>query len=130
MTTQYAADHASALADLKDAGSPVTFSFQQGDGTYLADLDFETYAGPVTVSGYALRVKGEPRKYEMRSDGLAPQSTTQQEVATLLFCPATLGEEPALDMLVPWGGHTFRVTAVDPLEPDGSAILMRVKVAR
>jgi hypothetical protein len=126
----YAADHADALASIAEAGSPVTFSFLNGDGTYLADLDVETYAGPVSVSGYAIRVKGDPRRYERRSDGLAPMTTTQTEVVTLLFAPATLGEEPSLDMLVAWGGHTFSVTAVNPIAPDGSSLLMYVTVAR
>ena len=121
--TMYAADHADALATLAEAGAPVTFSFQQGDGTYLADLDFETYAGPVTVSGYAVRVKDEPRVS-------VPDTEQVRERVTLLFAPSVLGQEPKQSMLVPWGGHTYAVTSCSPVAPDGSSLLMRVKCSR
>lgn len=119
----YAADHASALADLRDAGQPVTFSYLAGDGTYLADLDFETYAGPVSVSGYAIRVKDQPRTN-------VPGTEQAQETVTLEFAPITLGEEPQQNMFVTWGGHSYAVTSVSPVAPDGTSLLMRVTVAR
>ena len=121
--TMYAADHADALATLAEAGAPVTFSFQQGDGTYLADLDFETYAGPVTVSGYAVRVKDEPRVN-------VPDTEQVRERVTLLFAPSVIGEEPQQQMFVAWGGRTFAVKSCGPVAPDGTSLLMRVKVAR
>lgn len=123
MTTIYAEDHASALADLRDAGAPVTFSFLTGDGTYLADIDFESYAGPVTVSGYAIRAKDQPRQN-------VPDTEQVQETVTLVFCPSTIGEEPQQGMLVAWGAHTYSVVSCNPVQPDGTSILMRVGCRR
>ena len=121
----YAADHADALASIAEAGAPVTFSFLHGDGTYAADIDYETTAPAESVSGSAIRVK---EATSIRTS--VPETERVRDVVTLLFVPSTLGQEPRQDMLVTWGGQVYAVKAVDPVAPDGSSLLMRVQVAR
>ena len=126
---RYAGMGARTLAAVRRMGAPITFSFQQGDGTYLADIDFESYVGPVTVSGHAVRDDTTAR---LGGAPMAQAGATEEvsEAPTLFFAPTTPGQVPVIGMLCPWAGHTYRVTSVDPVAPAGVAIAARVGVTR
>lgn len=102
MTGKYAEDHASALADVSDAGSAVTFAL-----------------GNSSVSGSAIRVGGNSSRY--LALGL---ELTQNP--TLFFTPSTYGELPEAGYTVSWAGKTVTVKDVQPIAPDGVAIAARV----
>lgn len=118
----YATEHASALGQITDAGTAVTFT-KVVPGEYDAATDTWTDDDDQTVSGYAIRVKGDPETYQ--SLGLV-----EHEAPTLLFAPTTYGDLPALGATVAWGGEAYTVKNVDPLAPDGTAIIARVVVQR
>lgn len=118
----YASDHAGALADVKAAGATVTFTLSS-PGTYDAATDTYTSAVTTYVSGAAIRVAGNPLAYQALE-------LIQSEAPTLLFTPTTYGSLPALQSAVTWGGATYTVRSVDPLAPDGTAILARIVVAK
>lgn len=118
----YAPDHASALLDLTRAGAAVTFTLTR-PGTFSPSTDTWSTPTETTVTGAAVRVKGSPLTYQRLN--LAPS-----EAPTLLFTPTTYGDVPALGSAVVWGSVTYVVKDVEPLAPDGTAILSRVVVAR
>lgn len=120
--TAYATEHASALDQITEAGVAVTFT-KIVPGEYDAEADTWTDADDQSVTGYAIRVKGDPETY--RSLGLV-----EHEAPTLLFAPDTYGELPALGATVAFGGETYTVEDVDPVAPDGTAIIARVVVQR
>lgn len=100
----YTTDHAGALADVRAAGAAVTCTGSN-------------------VSGYAVRTKGDPTRYERLK-------LVESEAPTLLFVPSTFGGTPALNDLVTFGGTQYAVTDIDTLAPDGTAILHKIVVAR
>lgn len=116
----YAPDHAGALADLQDAGTAVTFTRtatgydEDGGGASPTDS---------TVTGYAIRTRGNPLRYQALGlvEAVAP---------TLLFVPNTFGQTPEPGDVVSWGSVDHTVREVQPLEPDGNAILSKVVVSR
>lgn len=112
----YADVHADALADVAAAGVAVIFSAVTQ--TYDATTDTVT---PVTttMTGSAVQVGGDPRQFEAL--GLV-----QQRPIVLLFAPNSYGSVPALGSTVSWGGARYTVRAVQPIAPDGTAILSRV----
>lgn len=118
----YAADHAGAVADVQAAGARVTFTLSS-PGTYTDATDAWTSATTTTVAGYAIRVGGNPVRY-------AELNLRQSEAPTLLFTPSTYGSLPALGSSVTWNSLVYTVRDVQPLAPDGTAILARVVVAR
>ena len=118
----YADDHASALADLTEAGTAVTFT-RTLPGTYDPSTDTWSGGSTTTVAGYAMRVKGNPLQYQALE-------LIQSESPTLLFTPSTYGEMPALGSQVTWNSLAYTVRAVDPVSPDGTAIVARVIVSR
>lgn len=118
----YVAEHASALDQITEAGAAVTFT-KVVPGVYDPETDTWTDADDQSVSGSALRVKGDPETY--KSLGLV-----EHEAPTLLFAPDTYGEVPALGATVPFGGETYTVKNVDPVAPDGTPIIVRVVVQR
>ena len=107
-----------ALATVTRKGAAVTFTLASA-GTYDATTD--TYSSAVTTStaGYAVRLPGDPVRYE--SLGLR-----QSEAATFLFAPTTYAAQPALGSTTSWDGVTYTVEDVDPIEPDGNAIVSQV----
>ena len=115
----YAADHAGALADIKEAGADVTFS--KNARTYDRGTGRSTVSAQ-SVVGYAIEVRGSPRVYE----ALGLKIT---EAVTLVFAANTYGDIPNLGMTCSWGGETYTVRDVSPTAPDGIAILARVVVA-
>lgn len=118
----YAPDHAGALADVKAAGAAVTFTFRN-PGTYDEATGLFTSAGTSSVAGYAVRVRGNPKTYDRLS-------LKQSEAPTLLFTPNTYGALPQMDHVVTWNSIVYTVRDVEPVAPDGSAILAKIVVAR
>jgi len=120
----YAADHAGAYADLLADGAPVTFTFALVvPGNYQPDTDTFASGTTTNVTGAAIQVSARALQYQAL--GLIPG-----EAPTLLFAPRTYGQTPPLGASVVWGGSTYTVRNVEPLAPDGTAILCRVVVAR
>ena len=120
---RYAAEHASALVDFLDAGAAVTFTRTTG-GTY--DQTTDTWTAPAVVSsitGAAIQVKPDTIKYQA-------MGLIQTEAPTLTFVPTTYGDTPSLDDKVSWGGVEYTVQSVQPVDPDGVAILHKVIVSR
>lgn len=90
----YAPDHAGALVDIQAAGAAVTFS-HTNPGTYDAATDTWSSASTTTVTGSAMRVRGNPLVYQALE-------LIQSEAPTLLFAPNTYGSLPALQSAVVW----------------------------
>lgn len=129
MPGTYDATAKRALEMITRKGAPVTFTFENGDGSYLADIDFETYAGPVNVVGYAIRdeTNAQPSGAPITREA---GTLIETEAPVLLFAPSTPGQIPVTGMLVSWGGHTYSVVSVDPIAPAGTAVVSRVVIKR
>jgi hypothetical protein len=115
----YATEHADALDGIREAGAPVTFT-----KTTLGSYDPVTGASTpttVTVAGHATRIPGKPDTYQAL--GLI-----ESKAPTLLFAPSAYGDVPPLGASVTWSGEKHVVRDVDPLEPDGTAILAHVVI--
>jgi len=121
-STVYADDHASAVAAIAAAGVPVTFS-RVGLLVYDATSDNSYPAAPTLIAGYAVRVKGNPLKYQALS-------LVQSEAPALLFAPSVLGGLPLPGDTVTWAGADYTARDVEPEAPDGVAIGATVIVAR
>jgi hypothetical protein len=121
-----AADHASAVADIRAEGQPVTFR-KVSPG--VQDEATGLYSEPVvsTVPGWAIEVK--PTEADFKLTGFEMGEIIQKQPATLLFAPETYGALPALHSSVAWAGKDRTVQGLLPLRPDGVAILARVVVA-
>ena len=104
--TKYAAEHSSAFQDIKDAGAEVSFRKKT-----------------MTVSGFALQVKGDPEEYEALK-------LIEKATLTLLFVAETYGDSPPLGASCEWGEMRYQVEAIRKLAPDGVSILSRVIVSR
>jgi hypothetical protein len=118
--TAYAAEIESAAADIQDAGAPVTFS--RGTGTYN-DTTGNVSGGPLTASSFAISVKGKPIRD-------LPGGLVLNQPITLLVAAKQLGSfSPLPNDKMTWGGTTYTVApyeGVDPVMPDGTAIMYRV----
>lgn len=120
----YVSEWADALADVAEAGAPVSFSDPSSGGTYNTDVGTMDGTAPVTVTGKAVRVRGNPLRYQALS-------LIESSAPTLLFVPDIYGQLPTLDMSVPWAGETYNVKDVSPIDPDGlGAIAAKIVVAR
>jgi len=117
----YAAEHASALADLRAAGMPVTFS-RRVPGVHAPATD--TWTGPTatTITGAGIQKKGDPQRY--LALGLVRASAV-----TLFAAPTDYGLRAyTSDFVVPGdtiehNGVTLTVRDVDPNPaPDGIVI--------
>jgi hypothetical protein len=118
----YAAEHADALAMVAEAGASVTFTLTI-PGTYDAATDTWTGGSTSTVTGDAIRTRGNPERYKALE-------LIESESPALLFTPDTYGDLPALNSTVSWNSTTYTVRDVDPIAPDGTAIAARVIVVR
>jgi hypothetical protein len=116
----YVVEHAAALADVRLAGTAVTFS--RSTTTYTEATDVASLA-TTTVAGYALRVRGDPERYRALS-------LVESAAPTLLFVPTTYGDRPEVGDTLTWESATHTVRDVSPLAPDGTPILARVVVGR
>lgn len=102
----YAAEHASAYADVAEAGAAVSF------------------VGDTTVPAVVMRVDGNPIKY-------AELGLKLTESPTLFAVTVTYGDAVPDGATVPFGGITYYVVSIDPFDPDGQgAIYSRVIVSR
>lgn len=112
----YAEDHASALADVTEAGAAVTWS-KTTPGTYTEATD--SWSTPVTTScaGSAVEDEGDEQMYR-------DLELIQSNPITLFFTPTTFGDLPTLDMTGTWAGATRSIKKIKPLRPDGTAIGM------
>lgn len=116
----YKNDHARALKDITKAGAAVTF--RKATRTHNPVTGHSTVVD-TTVAGSAVRVAGRPKVYEALK-------LVESQAPTLLFVASTYSEKPDVGMTVVWGSQTFTVKDVNPVAPDGSAIICRVVVAR
>jgi hypothetical protein len=118
----YATDHAGALADVRAAGAAVTVVATL-PGTHVPSTGLFTSPTTTTVAGVAIRTRGIPERY-------AALGLVESEAPSLLFVPDTYGAIPPLGGVLTWGGVDYTVRDVEPLAPDGTAILSRLVVAR
>ena len=117
----YTAKHASAHAKIKAAGAAITFSRDE-----RTDYDAEAGTSTITtttVAGVAVRVRGNPKVYDIL--GLI-----ESEAPTLLFAANTFMEVPELGMKGTWGGTKFTVRDINPLAPAGDVITATLVVSR
>ena len=117
----FAVDHASAAADFTDAGA-VTFT-REIAGTFDEATGLYSGASESTVVGRAYRVRGNPKTYDRLS-------LKQSEAPTLLFRPTTYGQLPLPDDKVTWSSVEYTVRDIEPVAPDGTAIIAKIVVAR
>lgn len=112
--------HSVARAQVADAGAAVTFTktLQQHD----AATDAVT-STTLSVVGHAVQTRSDPKRYE----ALGLLIT---EARTLLFAPTIYGALPAPGYTVTWAGSEWTVRDVDPVAPDGTALVARVTVSR
>lgn len=111
---KYADTHASALLDVAEAGSAVTFTHAT-PGTYDATTDTYTTPTTTTVTGYAIEVAGDPDTYKALS-------LVRSSAPALFFMPDTYGSLPNVGDTVTWNSTAYTVRDVSPLAPDGTAI--------
>lgn len=103
-------------------GVAVVFS-KSIPGTYDPATDTSGPPTTVTVSGYAMRIQGDPDEY-------ARLGLIQSEHPMLSFDPDTDGELPTLGMQVPFGGEVFIVEDVNPCAMNGTATSAHVRCSR
>lgn len=115
--TGYAADHASALADIRDAGARVTFT--RTARTYDPNTDLPAVPYTTTIDGYAIRTRGDPDTYRALS-------LVEATSPTLFFVPDDFGGDVEEGDTVVWAGTTYTVAALVPVGPDGVTIAARV----
>lgn len=124
MTTKYLADQEAALADLKEAGTEITVSFEP----------MEAY-DPVT--GRALRDDGEDSvvTYGILTSvnryvrELVPETLTERVRfgATLASLPlVTAGRELKLNALLRVAGVPYRILGIGVVQPDGAPIIHKL----
>lgn len=114
----YVTEHADALAAIADAGAAVTFTLTTSSTDPLTGES--AAATPSTVSGSAIRVKGNPEQYQQL--GLI-----EARAPTLLFVGSTKSETVPLGSTGVWAGESGTVRAVSPLDLDGTGpVLARV----
>lgn len=118
----YAAEHASALADVLAAGAAVTFT-SSAVGSYDETTDEQMAPAVTTVTGGAIAEKGSLNKY--MALGLSHMSAR-----TLFFVPTTYGQRPSPSSNVTWNGFQYSVKLVEVIDPDGVAIAARVVIDR
>lgn len=118
----YAADHAAALADLRAAGARVVFAAPTGR-THDPATGMLTGGAPGLVPGAAIRVRGNPTRYEALR-------LVESEAPTLLVALDDYSATVPLGAQVAFGQVTYTVRDVEPVAPDGTPIVLRVVVAR
>lgn len=117
---KYGPQHASALTILARKGSPVTFTI--ATPSYDAATDTATVTES-TAAGQVVRLPGDRKRYEALN-------LRETDAITLLVALATYGANVTLGSRFTYGGQTWTVRAVDPLQPDGTTILSTVVGAR
>jgi len=103
-------------------GAAATFSWST-PGTYDPATDTTTGGSVATVSGFAMRIQGDPDEYNRL--GLI-----QSEHPMLSFAPTTPGQLPPLGATVVFGGETLTVEDVNPCAMDGTPTSAHIRCAR
>lgn len=117
MTTAYLSEQKSAAKDIKKAGAPVTFA--RGKQTYN-DSDSSLSGTEVSASSYAIRTKGNPVR-------LAALNLKLVQPVTLLVAAFYLAAfVPLPDDKMTFGGVVYTIKDIDPVAPDGAAIVYRI----
>lgn len=116
----YAAEHASAYADILAAGAAVTLRRKSVAHTQSTDAVTQT---PSTIAGAACQVRGRPQTYEALK-------LVESDAPTLLFAAATYGDAAELGDELTWGGKDVEVVSIDATAPDGTPIVARIVVSR
>ncbi len=110
----YAAEHADALAEAREAGARIVFT--RTTRTPDATTGQPGPSVTVTISGYAVGLsKGDPATYEKL--GL----TLSAAPSAMVVCD-TYGDVPPDQAACEFGGKPHTVAAVAPFAPDGRAI--------
>lgn len=117
----YAADHAGALADIREAGASVTFT-RETASAYDPETGVMGGFTSTTVPGYAIEVPANPIRY--RELGLVLAT-----MPTLLFAPNAYGGTPQAGDTCTWAGATMTVRDVKPLRLDGTTIIADIVVS-
>lgn len=79
-----------------------------------------------TITGSAIQVRGDPKRYE--AVGLVLQT-----MPTLFFTPTTYGDTPGVGDQVTWpvtNGSVYTVRDVDVIAPDGVTIAARLVIGK
>lgn len=100
----------------------ITFTWST-PGTYDGETSTWSGGGETTVTGSAIRVRGNPETY--RNLGLI-----EADAPTLLFIPTTYGELPEPGYTVTWANVEYTVKDVSMIGPDGVAIGAKIVIAR
>ena len=74
-----------------------------------------------TVTGSAIQVRGDPRRYQALNLNLVT-------MPTLFFAPTVYGESPGVGDTVIWALKSYTVRDVSDIAPDGVVIASRVVV--
>ena len=114
----YEIDHAGAFEAVSEAGASVTFTLTR-PGTPVPLTGRYSDPSVTTVSGYAIRVKGEG---EDQYAGYGGGEMTQRNPLTLFFVPSTFGQVPPADSVVMWADDSHKVKKTRDVAPDGTAI--------
>lgn len=94
--------------------------------TLQVNYDPETDLGTETVStvvGVAMRVQGDPHRYQAL--GLV-----ESKAPTLYFVPTTYGQTPEPGDTVTWESEEYTARDVLPLAPDGVTIACRIIIEK
>lgn len=103
-------------------GAAVTFT-KIIPGEYDPATDTTGPSTTVTVSGYAMRIQGNPDEY-------IRLGLIQSEHPMLSFEPTTPGELPGLGWTVEFGGETLTVEDVDPCAMNGTPTSAHIRCSR
>lgn len=107
---------------LRRKGTAVTFT-KVIPGTYDPTTETQGASTTLTVSGYAMRIAGDPDEY-------ARLGLIQSEHPMLSFEPDTPGQLPALGWEVPFGGEVLTVEDVNPCAMNGTATSAHIRCSR
>ena len=99
----------------------VTFT-RTTQGSYDPETDTATKT-TTTVTGRAMRVRGNPHRYDAL--GLV-----ESKAPTLFFVPQTYGETPAPGDVVTWESEQYTARDVLPIAPDGVTIAARIIIEK
>lgn len=123
MTTRYAAERASAGADIAAAGQPVTFT--RTAIAYTAGTDQATPT-TTTATGAAIRVR--PRFIDIQR--IQAPGLTIVDPVTLLVAAEGMAFDPQPGDTFVWAGVTYAVRSTEPTGPDGVTIVTKIVASR
>lgn len=112
---QYDAIAQRSLATIKRKGGPVTFP---GGGAPVYDPATDTWSGGAASAavGRAVQVPGDP-------DRMSAMGLVLVNPVTLLVAAAGLAIVPTPGGTFTWAGKTYTIKFVEPVAPDGAAII-------